>query len=586
MRSLLPLGSAALLLLLASLGCGPRARTSPSADVIDGLAQSRSELDQAYDMVARMEEFERSPATVSVVSFLNNYLSEHPADPKWQPDSLVSKLPRQLRTLPPVEQLNRLDVQLTDAVYLEETYLLRTIGDWVTKTAPPAELANWVKSPEAKLDRDQGDAILSAYALFDWTIRNLQLDPLPPVPKDAVAGPTGLDPALAALPAPLRGQIGPGYAGVPLYVVLCGHGDAYQRMRVFTLLCRQQGLDVVTLSTVDPSDPNRTRPWVSGVLLGQQLYLFDAALGLPIPGPGGQGIATLEQVRADTSLLRALDVDKENPYDVAGDDIQNVTAQIDASLEALSQRMQIIEGGLIGDRQLQLTVAPSEQAERLRKSPGIANVNIWPAPIEATLFEIALRESPIFDPNLRNIIRQERFLLEQRSQMAAARHKHLRHQFSETIEKKGAKQLYLEARLSNELIDSLATNKPLQDQMGLTAALDEMDTPAEKMAYLESVKESLRLSKRNCSYWIGLVLYEDGDYKAAIDWLDQRTLQAEPKGFWVGGARYNLGRTYEQLAAYSLAQDFYVADESPQQQGNLVRAKRLSKLAAEAKAKP
>lgn len=597
---------------IAFAGCGSKPPPSPSRDVLDTSSQTRSELDQTIDNIARIDEFERGPATANMLALLNNYLSEQKADRDWKPDPMVDRLPRQLRSLPPVKELDSLDVQGSDPLYIEEAYLLRNIGNWVSKETPPKDLEAWVRSPASKLDRDQGQTLLAAYLLFDWTIRNIQLDPLPPVPQPAVAGPTGADPAQAAYPPPLRGVIGPGYTAYPWHVLMCGHGDAWQRMRIFILLCRQQGIDVAVLSTPDPEVENRVRPWLCGVLLGTQLYLFDTTIGLPIPGPEGQGIATLEQVRADAQLLRALDVDAEHKYPIDEKDIKSITAQIDASLECLSERMQLIERGLIGDRQLKLTIDTADLANRLRKSPGVANVGLWGVPIETTLFEAVMRQltrqRAQMPPEHQNIL-AEWDLVENRALIGPGRTKHLQGKFSNTLDKLGAKARYLEARsffLEVLNIEQVADLPKKYQEIALRfdrkSTEKEVEIPPESAQLLQqladvmtifsnkpeiaalqfkALQQQLAKGRDNTSYWIGLIHFETGNPRAAVDWLDGRTLQAHPNGPWTAGARYNLARAYEELGAYNLAQDLYIADESPQRQGNLLRAKRIQKQAAE-----
>ena len=74
-------------------------------------------------------------------------------------------------------------------------------------------------------------------------LRNIQLDPLPPVPRDplATAG------AGETIMPSARGEVGPGYAHLPIEILLYGHGDAQERARIFILLCRQVGIDAVML---------------------------------------------------------------------------------------------------------------------------------------------------------------------------------------------------------------------------------------------------------------------------------------------------------------------------------------------------
>lgn len=571
------LGAVLAAVLMTALGCEPRRSRSLTINPIDEMSQKRSDLEQAIDMLARMDEFERRPATANVIAFLNTYLSDRKADKAWQPDPLVNQLPRNIRTTPQILSLGRFDATSDDSMYLEEALLLKQIGGWVTQQPLPAPMQAWLASRQDTLGPDDVADLSAAYLLFDWTIRNVLLVELPEQVRDEAAVPLGNSPDITQMPLPVarRGYPGPGYMAKPWHVVMLGHGDAWQRARVFGLLCRQQGLEVIQLATADPSDANQLRPWVAALWLGDQLYLFDTTLGLPLPTADGNGIATFEEVRENPQLLRALDVGTDHLYDYSAAETKSVTALLDASVEALSQRMQVLESGLVGDRQLRLTVDPSSQAERLRKLPGIANVMLWLAPIEASLFEEALYDQRIVNMPPRQPLFEERLLLENRTIVSQARYKHLRGVFSNSNERQGAKSLYIEARIPDAEIDSLGTNQRLQEQMGLLPQLERMNSPQQQAQFLESIKQRIRRGKQDCSYWLGIVHYESGNYDAAVNWFDQRTLQANPQGWWTGGARYNLGRCYEMLGAPGLAVEQYIADDSPQQHGNLLRARRL-----------
>ena len=55
-------------------------------------------------------------------------------------------------------------------------------------------------------------------------------------------------------------------------------------------------------------------PWLCAALVGGQTYLFDARVGLPVPGPDGQGVATLNQALADPAILERMDLPGQSPY--------------------------------------------------------------------------------------------------------------------------------------------------------------------------------------------------------------------------------------------------------------------------------
>ena len=87
--------------------------------------------------------------------------------------------------------------------------------------------------------------------------------------------------------------------------LLFGRGTFAEKSRVFLLLCRQLNLPVVMLA-IDRSDRGAAPSvWLPALLLGDELYLFDMRLGVPVPGPDGRGVATLSQVLSDPHVLGA-----------------------------------------------------------------------------------------------------------------------------------------------------------------------------------------------------------------------------------------------------------------------------------------
>ena len=143
--------------------------------------------------------------------------------------------------------------------------------------------------PDAEQAARLADDRFRAARLFDWTVRNIQLErdesPRQRVPRQ------------------------------PWQVLLLGRGTAIERAWVFMLLARQQQLDVVLLATPDRQTAGQWHLWLPAQLVEGQLYLFDTELGLAVPGPKGHGVATLEQAASDGSLLRRLDA-ANRPYPV------------------------------------------------------------------------------------------------------------------------------------------------------------------------------------------------------------------------------------------------------------------------------
>jgi len=154
----------------------------------------------------------------------------------------------------------------------------------------------------------------------------------------------------------------------PHYVLLSGQGTARERALVFLGLLQQLNLDGCLIAV--PGDaPNRPRFWAAGVLIEDKgkgdIYLFDTRLGLPLPGPGGKGIATLAQVKAQPELLRQLTVDKESPYDITPEQARGAEVYPACPLSALAPRMKLLADLLSTFDRVQLAIDPASLLDRL-----------------------------------------------------------------------------------------------------------------------------------------------------------------------------------------------------------------------------
>src|SRR5262249_54257986 len=130
---------------------------------------------------------------------------------------------------------------------------------------------------------------VEAAAAFAWVVRQVDLDRI-----DAdVANERVLAPQLV-----LRRGF-----GSPLIVAL-----------LFLDLVTQLGHDGCLLA-LPGARQNAPRYWACGVLGEKdQIYLFDPRLGIPLPGPGEKGIATLAEVQGKDSPLRQLNFDEKLHY--------------------------------------------------------------------------------------------------------------------------------------------------------------------------------------------------------------------------------------------------------------------------------
>jgi hypothetical protein len=549
-----------------------------------GGQSSREHLVAAMEYLFRSNEFDRHQTRLQVAYHLNRWLDEAPEAQPWEADPMTRTMPRAFRESPDIRELDRRRFQLDDSDYLQEAVWLQLISNWASRNPGQPDLEDWFKAQEDEMGPVASGQLAIAHRLFDWTVRNVQLDELLDYPADAVARPQqspGGGSEAPLPPPPKRGIAGPGYQFYPWQTLLYGHGDALQRARVFLLLCRQQGIDGVMLAFPGKTSAPRPRPWLPAVLIGERLFLFDVALGLPIPGPEGRGVATLDQVLDDPQLFELLTVGDRFRYEVAASDLRSLLALIDASPSALSWRMRQLQSQLTGKYRTALAAAPTTIAEQMRKCRGVEDVAIWQLPFETTWYQSHREEVARDDPRVARDLFVNFGVFEIRNPLVRGRQLHFRGVFENQGEEKGAKALYMEARTPQSQIDRVDTSFEVQRQMGLVRNRDERDLAWRNR--IASTKLLMSQAKQHATYWLGLSQVATGRRDSAIDWFVRRVIEGDVESPWHQGARYNAGRAFEAQGKIAEACQWYRADEeSPQRHGNLLRANWLEQRAADA----
>ncbi len=429
-----------------------------------------------------------------IVDRLNQWIRRESAPNDWTQPALLDTLDASQRDLPQVQRLNELSFDRQDVRGMQEAV-------WLRDTARVAR-------------RDAIEDVPIAVELFDWTVRNLQLET-----KKSLEG----------------------VLYDPWKILLYGRGTAEQRAWVFMLLARQLGLDVVRLQPANAPEPGAMTPCLTALFSGGELYLFDCALGLPLPSADGQGVGTLAELAASEEGVSLLDLDEERKYPYRAEHFQEMAAFVEASPTYIAKRSAMIEQKLVGSESMVLTVPADKLAERLKEVEQISEVSVWP-------FSYELLEQ------------QSRMEREQR-RVASARYQffagspllykgRLLYLKGQVDEEEGAMDLLLRCRPSNERIEAARI--------------------------LPSQKNILLGVKEYASYWLGIMTYDKQDYEVAVDWFLDRTIKLWDEGTWKHGATYNLARTYEAQGEFEKAREFYTATpDSPQHYGNSLRASRL-----------
>lgn len=513
-------------------------RTQQTSAAIDHRIQDDL-LEYVVTNLDSLEDYNYREVSDQIVQRLNQWIETVDTPGRSPLNPRLADLPADLRHPLASNSVESLRFQPYDATFLMQAIWLRDISN--------------------KLAEGGYDDLDLANRLFDWTVRNIELDP--------------------------DDQNHPNSAWNTL---LTGHGTAMDRAWVFVLLARQQGLDAVILGYGDDDD---VQPWLPAVLIPQdngpaQFYLFDPRLGVPIPGPDGKSVATLAEVQADDQVLRQLDLPDEK-YPVSADQLKRITVFVEASPHFLARRMAALESHIGGEESLRLFINLDQLAAKYEKLDGVAEVRVWPWPYEALVnqttistedqqrmmselfsFEVAgLKPKPISreamtDPEAQKELKKDVYepvpwalwaarmmqfkgvhLGEEGSirlmQLARPSDAEIEHtQTTLASEQRTAQQ---EIDKEQEILNRDDANELAKER--LNSALLKQRQLLARTTDLEAMRDA----KQHATFWLGLIAFERGDYETAANYFGERSLEKYPQGHWVEGARYNLARAQAAL---------------------------------------
>lgn len=457
-----------------------------------------------------------------------------PAKEPWKVDPLIASVSAEV-TLPENEVARKLSTAaLAKATSADE---LRE-GGFSEAEARQLEAAVWCRDISQWARRDAATDVDAAVALFDWTVRNVQLD---------------ADGAREAVTV-----------HHPWQALIYGHGTAAHRAWVFVELCRQQGIEAAVFQPAAGAG-DKPAPLLVGAFIDGEIYLFDPALGLPLPSAGSAAgtpaVGTLKELAEKPEGLRELDVEGGAEYPLTSEQLANATALVVASPSQLAQRSARLEAALLGEDFVALSTNATDLADRLKKVAHVGAAKLWAAPYQAIVDEHAM---PNTKPQPYRALAVAEFApFAERPLLWKARVLHFQgHKDIRVAERGDALAMPREGHDDALRFYQSPTVRPADASL-------EKEEPAKKVVY--------SLAKANASYWLGLLSYDRGNYGIAASWLGDRTLDRDPQGKWATGARYNLARTYEADGKLDEAVKLLESDpeDAPQRHGNLVRAKRL-----------
>ncbi|KAJ3048930.1 hypothetical protein HK102_012602, partial [Quaeritorhiza haematococci] len=344
-----------------------------------------------------------------------------------------------------------------------------------------------------------------------------------------------------------------------------------ERSWMFMALCRQLGVDVGLLNyskgnTVEPSipksgdpmspfgQPQADRPpivWICAALIDGEAYLFDARVGLPVPGPGGEGVATLRQALADPSILEAMNLPGLSPYETSRATLlaspTKIGVLIDSSKGYYTPKMKLLQGELAGTNRTILYHEPTAIEAHFAEVLGdrLGEVALWTLPLEV--------ETRLFtDPNFVAATQQSLLFFRGEMPLLYARIKHLRGDLAEAVSD------YVSFRFSEN--ETFVTNKNQVIPGAIQQGLDVYASYYLALAHLE--RKNLDQAELM--------------FRKVLEMLPEPTANDPPYFMFRWGAHANLGRIYESQGDPRRAIAHYTAmDPTMQSHGNLLRARDL-----------
>ena len=132
--------------------------------------------------------------------------------------------------------------------------------------------------------------------------------------------------------------------------------------------------DGVRACSVVAAVPSPRSPGSARRSIDDKAYLFDARLGLPIPGPDGKGVATLDQALADPAILERMDLPGQSPYGTSRASLlaspTKIGILIDSSQGYFSPKMKLLQRELAGKNRTVLYRDPAEQRDHFAQVLG------------------------------------------------------------------------------------------------------------------------------------------------------------------------------------------------------------------------
>ena len=379
----------------------------------------------------------------------------------------------------------------------------------------------------------------------------------------------------------------------PFGIAMLGEGNARDRAWLFVNLLRQLRIDAAVIQVADPSPG-----LLVGVLLDGEIYLYDPALGFPIPGaeaPATAAVidrpATWAEVTKDDSLLEGLATSDGSPYPFTAETLAGANVSLVGASSYWAPRMRRLQLALTGDKDL-LLWDPLESSEIVPKgvlarlaSGGFDKkaITIWDYPERRRdgnasfstqqLQTFALRQRAFESP-----IPVERVLANDKGdiELQLAKRGQFRHRMSRNRqllgEWKTSVTTFLKIRMWRDV-------PPLPKQIGFVGRREQAAVKAMMPTRVRLVHEE---AADDAAFWAAVCQYEQGQVESAANAL-REYLTRSGLHEWESGAVWLEALWRAELGQLAKAIEILgtIAKDDPHWAGAQVLLKRWKPLAAD-----
>ncbi|MDO4582986.1 MAG: hypothetical protein Q4D62_02675 [Planctomycetia bacterium] len=425
------------------------------------------------------------------------------------------------KSLPEAEDHPLRHAWLFDSAILLEQYLLRDISLWAqgkvdasdrTQDLEIAGVSDVSGIPNhVQISADDQNRVLS---IFDWVVTNISLD----------------RPEMLGSMETLQ------FAGIPqtpVETLLSGHGNVLERAWVFILLARQQHLNVVLLEIPTTREENQKgRYFLLGYVTGEEIFLMDPHLGIPVPG-GKAASATWKEFQAQPNLLNDLFQKIGYQERFTPEDLAQTRFLVEASPWYGSLRMRILQARLTGKERAVLVSDPASWVEQLQQQ-SCENIALWTYPYEVYLWralnfgQTARSEMVLNVPFFRD--------------------------YGETFPLWRGRMLYLKGILTGPLSATFYYQKARPSDRDLEELQNSDAQPGSALLDL------VRILRLDASYFMGNISYAVHNVPAAEEYYEKHVLQSPLNNNpWKDSTHYLCGRLEESVGNQEKAAQHYEA---------------------------